>query len=204
MLISKTMSGSFVRNVFVFQVLLVLYFTVHTSSVDAGGSYIPAPEGSASGISELRGGIFWHNVEDDNSSEDGSDLNVELLFNKPTWSHPNPLLHHLITPRPHIGGHINMSQSTSMFYFGLTWTYDLTDRLFFETSFGGAVHDGPLDEPGHSFGCSLNFRESASLGMHLTPSWDIMVTVDHMSNANLCDRNAGLTNLGVRMGYKFQ
>ncbi|WP_081449527.1 acyloxyacyl hydrolase [Rhodomicrobium vannielii] len=30
-----------------------------------------------------------------------------------------------------------------------------------------------------------------------------MATIDHMSNAGLCDTNRGLTNAGVRLGYKF-
>ena len=31
----------------------------------------------------------------------------------------------------------------------------------------------------------------------------IVTTIEHMSNGKLCDPNAGLTNLGVRLGYKF-
>ena len=30
-----------------------------------------------------------------------------------------------------------------------------------------------------------------------------MGTVEHMSNAGLCDRNRGLTNFGARVGYAF-
>jgi hypothetical protein len=30
-----------------------------------------------------------------------------------------------------------------------------------------------------------------------------MVSVDHMSNASLCDENDGLTNLGIRYAYRF-
>ena len=30
-----------------------------------------------------------------------------------------------------------------------------------------------------------------------------MATVDHMSNANLCDENRGLTNVGFRIGRRW-
>jgi lipid A 3-O-deacylase len=49
----------------------------------------------------------------------------------------------------------------------------------------------------------VNFRESASLGLALSPDWRLMGTVDHMSNAGLCGNNRGLTNAGVRLGIKF-
>jgi len=30
-----------------------------------------------------------------------------------------------------------------------------------------------------------------------------MLTGEHMSNADICDNNSGLTNAGVRIGYSF-
>ena len=30
-----------------------------------------------------------------------------------------------------------------------------------------------------------------------------MGTVEHYSNAGVCDRNRGLTNVGIRLGYSF-
>jgi hypothetical protein len=30
-----------------------------------------------------------------------------------------------------------------------------------------------------------------------------MATVEHMSNAGLCDRNRGITNEGLKVGYSF-
>jgi len=55
----------------------------------------------------------------------------------------------------------------------------------------------------NALGCHVLFRESASLGFNLTESWRIMGTIEHNSNAGLCDFNRGLTNAGVRLGYKF-
>ncbi len=182
---------------------LVISFSSAGSAV-AGGQMQYEKRDTIFRIDEIRVGAFVHNVEPDNGgTERGTDINLEILFGKPSWSHPNKIINHFIKPRPHIGGNINDSSSTSMFYFGLTWNHKITDRVFFESSFGGAVHDGPLNTASDSYGCSLNFRESASLGMQIDKHWSLMITVDHMSNADLCSRNAGLTNAGARFGYKF-
>jgi hypothetical protein len=55
----------------------------------------------------------------------------------------------------------------------------------------------------NALGCHVLFRESASIGFDVTETWRIMGTVEHHSNAGLCDENRGLTNAGVRIGYKF-
>ena len=34
--------------------------------------------------------------------------------------------------------------------------------------------------------------------------WTVYGTVAHMSNANLCDHNSGLTSVGMRLGYKLK
>ena len=88
----------------------------------------------------------------------------------------------------------------------LGWTIDLTDNLFVDVSVGGALHDGNLkgNAPNERyFGCRANFHESASIGYRFTPQLSIMASVEHMSNASLCDQNDGLTNAGVRLGYSF-
>jgi len=87
---------------------------------------------------------------------------------------------------------------TSLVYTGLTWDVFLTQRLFVEGSFGGAIHDG--DD--HQFGCTVDFRESGSVGLMFGKHWELMATVDHMSNADLCDENRGLTTVGLRLGRK--
>jgi lipid A 3-O-deacylase len=47
------------------------------------------------------------------------------------------------------------------------------------------------------------FRESVELGYQLTPNLSISGFVDHMSNANLAPHNAGITDAGARLGFKF-
>ena len=47
------------------------------------------------------------------------------------------------------------------------------------------------------------FRESASFGYILAERHGISVFLDHVSNANICDKNEGLENFGLRYGYRF-
>ncbi len=153
-------------------------------------------------LDEVRLGALDQNVEG-SGNEGGVAVNAELLFGRPAVHFSNPLLEFLFRPRPHLGASFNTVGATNEFYFGATWDLALTDWAFLETSFGVVVHDGPLAEVGKaSFGCRLNFRESASLGFALSERWRLLLTVDHMSNANLCERNRGLTNAGMRLGYK--
>lgn len=159
-------------------------------------------EGTDLGISELRLGIFDQGV-DGPRSEGGVAVNAEALLGPLGQASGSAVMDVLLRPRPMLGATINTQGDTSLGYAGLTWTVPLLgDRLFAEASFAGAIHDGPLDEPGAaSYGCSWAFRESASLGVVIADGWNLIGTVEHMSNADLCDRNRGLTNAGVRLGY---
>jgi lipid A 3-O-deacylase len=167
----------------------------------------PAPYTTARLFDEVRVGGFAHGV---GNPERGTwDVNVEALTRRfdlfpttdPFWK--------ALAPRFHLGASISTGGRTSQGYFGLTWTYDVTQRLFVEGSFGGSVNDGrtgydsvtPFNRA--KLGCHVLFRESASIGYRLTESWSIMATVDHISNGTLCGLNRGLNNVGVRLGYSF-
>lgn len=163
-----------------------------------------APAGAGDlALSELRLGIFDQGI-DGPQSEGGAAVNVEVLLARLGTSTDSPALDLVLRPRPMLGATINTEGDTSLGYAGLAWTVPLlADRLFAEASFGGALHDGPLDEQCvASYGCAWAFRESASLGIALGEGWQVMGTVEHMSNADLCGRNRGLTNAGVRLGYR--
>ncbi len=153
-------------------------------------------------IDELRAGVFDHALED-TASERGVALNLEVLGGRLPGSYGNSVLDIFLTPRPHLGTTIGFGK-TDEFYWGLTWDAKLFGPLFLEASFGGAAHDGPTSHPGlPAYGCQVNFRESGSLGYSVNQHWKVMVEVDHMSNANLCHPNHGLTNAGLRLGYHF-
>jgi lipid A 3-O-deacylase len=176
---------------------------------DPSAPRLTAKAASNTIFSELRLGTFGHNFT--STFESGSvDVNGELLFAKPLTS-TDPWIDALL-PRPHLGATINTGDKTSHAYAGLTWTVPLGERFFVEGSFGASINNG-LDGPARRnphlvqdrapIGCNLLFRESASIGFNITQSWSVMGTFEHTSNAGLCDSNSGLSNAGVRFGYKF-
>jgi lipid A 3-O-deacylase len=155
-------------------------------------------------IDEVRFGVLAHSLEPSNA-EDGVDLNFELLSRRLGYTYDNALLDFALRPRVHLGTSVNTSGDTNQLYAGLTWDLKLAPKLSLELTFGGALHDGPTgDGLEDSYGCSLNFRESISLGYALDERWTLYGTVAHMSNADLCDHNTGLTSAGMRLGYKLQ
>jgi hypothetical protein len=165
--------------------------------------YAPEPAGSWRVLDEVRGGVYGHAVDDGAPEEGSIDLNLELLTSRLAGSTA------WYVPRLHLGGVFNTDDDTSHVYGGFTWNFDLGERFFLEATFGGAVHNGDTgseqDAPDgeNALGCSPLFRESLSLGYRLSENWSVMGTVEHLSNADLCDANRGLTNAGGRIGYKF-
>ena len=161
----------------------------------------PAHDGLGGFLSEVRIGAMDHDAGVfGNSKEDGVDVNAELLFVSPDF------LEVVFSPRPHIGVTPSTEGGTSHVYAGLAWDWTFWDPFFVEATLAIAVHDGEnssqaLDEK--SLGCRALFRESASIGARFLEHHSVSVTLAHISNANLCDNNEGLDNLGARYGYKF-
>jgi hypothetical protein len=159
---------------------------------DVASSFLP--------LNEIRVGAMIHDVEGlDLDERRNVDLNGELLFAPFASFDRNSWWDVFLSPRLHVGGTASFNGETSVLYAGFTWDIPLGDTFFFETSFGGAVHNGDLSH----YGGSVNFRETASLGINIDDSWRIMGTISHMSNAGIYENNGGLTNAGVRLGYKF-
>jgi len=164
----------------------------------------PASAQTLSGV-ELRGGIFGHSVDgsDGFHFDHVEDANFEALFSLPQldsfiW---------LGQVRPHVGATVNFGGKESMAYAGLSWTVPLGDMFFVEGAFGGAIHNGELHDavdPLRSLGCPVLFHEAVSLGANITDNASVMLTAEHASHAGLCGNdNRGLTNMGVRFGFKF-
>jgi hypothetical protein len=151
---------------------------------------------------EARFGVFAHSV---GFEEQGSaDVNAELVFPRLPIELPPELS--WFVPQPHIGVMINTIGKTSYVYGGVVWTFNLTERLFFQPVFGGALHDGKTDNPPPGWvalGCPNLFHTGVSLGFRVDERWTLYGTWEHISNANLCSRNIGLNDYGIRLGYKF-
>ena len=153
-------------------------------------------------VDELRIGIYDHNSDLTGSRYETSDpdINLEVLFKSPEW------LQWMAKPRINIGANVNTGNGTSSIYSGLVWNYDFTQAFFIEGGFGAALHDGETDVKTATqvnLGCRVLFHENVSLGYRVSANSTVMVTMDHMSNAGLCNSNPGMTDVGVRYGYTF-
>jgi lipid A 3-O-deacylase len=180
-----------------------------TALLGAGLALLPVPAGAQTKlIDEFKIGGLAHDVTFlGRHVEGGADVNIEVLFTPPD------ILRIIGSPRPHIGADINTSGNTTDGYFGLTWGITLIqslfgagDGVFVNGSLGGAIHDGYIDSAPAGrkrLGSRILFRESAELGYQLTPNTSISAIVDHISNANLGNHNAGITSAGARLGVKF-
>ncbi|MDX7953273.1 acyloxyacyl hydrolase [Lichenihabitans sp. Uapishka_5] len=176
-------------------------FPLNPSSYDTT-TLAPAPLWGV--VQEVRGGVFYHGYDSPEQGK-GVDLNGEILtprvveLNAGYWSY--------LVPRMHLGGNLNTDGRTSDGYLGWTWTVPVYRGLFAEISLGGSYNDGHtafVPPVGYSaVGCHLMFRESATLGYQFTQHWSVVATAEHISNDHMCDRNAGVTNFGGRIGYTF-
>ena len=152
-------------------------------------------------VSELRLGALAH---DPWSPERGSaDITGEILFRRPAFERVTPAFLPLLS----LGGTLSTAGKTSHLHAGLTWTFDLTPKVFIEAGIGGAIHDGDTRRhaaPDRSaLGCTVLFRENAGIGYRITRNWSLIGTVEHLSNSGLCRKNRGLTNVGAMIGYTF-
>lgn len=159
-------------------------------------------------IDEAKIGLSAHDVAiGTHHEEDGVDGNGEVLFVSPD------LLGSILAPRPHLGLMVNSDGKNSFAYAGLTWTATLVhgiaapdDGLFAGLGLGGAIHDGPDESssPDHKgLGTRALFHESLECGYRGAGPWSVSLFLDHVSNADLGPHNPGLTDLGLRSGYKF-
>ena len=97
------------------------------------------------------------------------------------------------------------ADATDQAYLGLNWHVPITEAFFAEIGAGGTVHNGNLDSgTGPLLGCRFLFREHAALGVRVSETVNVMATIDHSSNANLCNGpNDGITHAGLAVGVRF-
>ncbi len=160
-------------------------------------------------VSEFRAGILAQSI--DEPGPDGffinlariEDISFEILFLSPDMD----VFRWLGSPRPNMGITINLGGLESMAFLGLTWQVPVLDGSFYlEGTLGGAVQNGILSGasyPARNLGCSVLFYEAAGIGANVFDSMTATLVLEHASSANLCMPNQGLTNLGIRIGYKF-
>jgi hypothetical protein len=182
--------------------LVAVFGASEASAEDAVAPQTPA---SFSPFDELRLGVFAHNpINDENAPVDAS---FEILTSPISFgSNANPWISAFINPRLDVGAMMNTGGRDSYGFAGLDWRFPLIDKLFFEGEFGGAVNNAPTrhEVDRVDLGCHETFRESGGFGYQITSNIDVVASVEHVSHADLCGHtNPGLTNFGLRLGYKF-
>lgn len=159
-------------------------------------------------VDEVKVGVLAHDVPVlGDSIEGGADIVGEVLFKSPE------LLSIIGAPRPAVGVSVNTAGDTSYLYGDLSWTAKLWHEAeepeagpYVLGAAGGAVHDGRLDSASDgekALGSRVLFHLAVGLGYQITRITSVEVYFDHLSNADLASHNAGLNNLGVRMGFRF-
>jgi lipid A 3-O-deacylase len=162
-------------------------------------------------IDEVRVGIHAHEVHwslwpvhvRDWDLSQISDVSFDVLFTSPD----HDIFRWIGSPRPEIGTTLTFTGEESLLHAGLTWQLPVFDTpIFLEGTFGAALHNGYLtNAPAgrRNMGCRINFYERFGIGVNISENATALLTYEHTSNAELCDANDGLSNFGVRVGFKF-
>ena len=145
----------------------------------------------------IKGGLLSHATGPISSGiEEGTDLHLELLFNKK-----------LLKGYPTLGTDINLNGDTSFLYTGLSWEGKYFSYLYLGTFFGLALHSGDLNNGStisRQFGTRVLFREALDIGIYLEDGLVLSFMYDHYSNGGLgAKRNQGNDNIGFVLSYYF-
>jgi lipid A 3-O-deacylase len=165
-------------------------------------------------IDEVRGGPALSNLEMDVNhwlEPDLSSLNkgrldsfqFDMFFKTP---YPE-LLKWVGSPRPSVGGLVNLGGYESLIHAGLDWHVPIFDSPFYlEAGVGAGVHTGYNDHAPagfHNTGCPALFHYEYGIGANLNQHVTATLEWQHMSSLFLCNPNQGLNHLGFVVGWKF-
>ncbi|HYF86144.1 acyloxyacyl hydrolase [Azospirillum sp.] len=153
---------------------------------------------------EVRIGVSG-SIHDKKTFEPGLFPSATVFFDPFDQRHAESFLDHMLRPRVHVGAIVSTSGGANQVFAGFTWTANVTDKLFIDLGFGGSLTDASLDNPNDrpNVGCRAQFHESAAVGYNITENWRVLATIEHSSNADICDQNDGLSYAGIAVGYKF-
>jgi len=175
----------------------------------------------------VKGGVWAHDVTNNNNQSYSIDLNLELAFEATNpLDFRNSTLNFILNPRGIVGGVFNVEGDTHQAYVALDWMYQFENGMFVEGSFGGVGHTGNLtqateacpagttcslagnrrylDTGEPTLGSSILFREHAEVGYRMDSGWTVSVLGAHMSNAGLDGDNDGMDFIGLRFGFDFR
>jgi hypothetical protein len=189
-----------IKDSFVLLVFVILFTPVATRA----GETRKAQDKIVSGwLHAIRVGVLAHDVDNiwsGTRKESGVDLNIEIIFSRPSFSLFSGDI------RPNLGTSINTQGDTSKVYSGILWELETNSGVFLNLGIGAAIHDGKKDtdrEDKKSLGSRVLFRVPIEIGYKLDEHHHFSLLFDHVSNGFLTDPNEGLDTLGLRYGYQF-
>lgn len=189
----------------------VLLLSLSIGTVPAVAQDMLDPRPLAGAFNEFRVGLNAYNVHhaalpflvNEWQLRDIESVSFDVLFASPEVE----FFRWIGSPRPEIGATLNLGGGESLVHAGLTWQLPIFETpLYLEGTFGAAAHNGALSgaaAPQKNFGCRVNFYERFGLGIHATETVTATLSYEHTSNNGLCSDNAGLSNFGLRIGWKF-
>lgn len=147
---------------------------------------------------EIKIGILQHDFDTKlgHRHEKGQNITVEYLFDK---------MQNYLRALPHIGASINNKGYTSNIYSGLTLQFDIKDFIVIEATLGASINNAERLKPKkkRALGSKLLFRESFSVGYLINKTHSVSIMIDHISSADIRKPNPGLTDIGIRYGFRF-
>ena len=147
---------------------------------------------------EIKFGLMQHDFDTKfgHRHEKGQNIIVEYLFDK---------MQNYLRAFPHIGASINNRGFTSNIYTGLTWQFDMKDMIVVEVTLGASINNAERLESKkkRALGSKLLFRESFSVGYLINKAHSVSIMIDHISSADIKKPNPGLTDIGIRYGFRF-
>ncbi len=152
---------------------------------------------------EVRIGTAYHGYE---GREAGTvDVSLDALL--PAFDLGKSLSSDAFSLHPQIGIDVNTQGKTSAAFAGFAAVVHLPANFKIEADLGGSINNGKAtseSDTGRSeLGCTTLFREAFGIGYQATKEVSLMAVAEHMSNANLCTPNNGITNFGLKLGYSF-
>lgn len=172
---------------------------------------------------ELRAGIWEHDAEffgigGSKGKETSAAFSVSYAWESPDW------LSWADSPKPYVGGLINLDGNTNFVSGGLEWQGRLTDKFYAIYAFGLSAHDGTKEVPSPNFetdpvvindlvnrkaqeiefGSSVLFRNAFGFGYHFSDEIGVELVWEHLSHAKIFSSvNEGIDNVGIRVSRQF-
>lgn len=147
---------------------------------------------------EIKIGAMQHDFDTklNHRHEKGKNIIIEYMLDK---------TQNFLGAFPHIGASLNNKGYTSNIYTGLTWQFDLGENFLIEASLGASINNAERKQKAkkRALGSNILFRESFSAGLRFAKIHSITIIIDHISSADLSKPNPGLTDIGLRYGYRF-